>query len=911
MNRYSVLVENLDITFKIKQVYLPFLIGRIQGTSVMLRPAFRLFLFLLLVLLFQSACTTTKNTPVHRAWHNMNARYNGHFLAGEELKETIRLIEREHQEDYSRLLPVFIYPRREDTAKYAASFDKVVKRSTGVIERHTIVSPKGKVEIANACKWIDENYTMIGISNMYQQEFVPALEIFQYVNQKYPDPEAKYRGQLWIMRIYNELGSLTKTEIAIDDLKNNEAFPKKKAYTHHLALIAADCAIKRGNKSLAIEYLKEAIATTRKKKHKARYYYIMAQLYTQTGQYDDAIASYQKVLKNHPVYETVFNARISKANLYALKDGDNKAIKRELIHMSKDLKNTEYLDQIYYSLALITYKETDTATTLMYLAKSIENSTANIPKKAQAYLKRGDIYFDKQNYKVSEINYDSALAALPEDYPGYMKILDKKKTLSALVLNLNSIHTQDSLLALSKMSEKEREKAVDKMIAYLEKEELRKQEEEKIRQENAQRASSTTATTIIAPVGPSSPKLWYFYNPTTVSMGVADFNKKWGSRKLEDDWRRSQKEQSSDSSEEESEAVDPVGADSLALSEIRGLGGIQSRDYYLKTIPRTPEDLKKSEKIIIDAFYNVGVIYKEQLNNNAKSVEAFEELLKRYPDNNYQLTVYYQLYRSYLSLKNNPKAEYYKNILLDNYPDSEYAKIIRNPEYAKNLRASKSEIEDFYTQTYELYTAGNYYQALENCKRADSVYAKNDYSPLFDFIKAMSIGYTQDIKAFEVALNRVVTKHSMHPIKEKAQIILDLIKNKTLEIDSIRTDIGVADTIKNTTYYWIAIINTEQSNINKFKEKLELITQNTFTTPSLNIKTDSLNEKNKIVSVQEFADVVRAKDYYRLMESTTQLFVDLRPNTYVTMLISEYDYPLLLQNKAVENYLNLFNEKIK
>ena len=36
---------------------------------------------------------------------------------------------------------------------------------------------------------------------------------------------------------------------------------------------------------------------------------------------------------------------------------------------------------------------------------------------------------------------------------------------------------------------------------------------------------------------------WYFYNPSTVSFGAGEFTKKWGSRKLEDNWRRLDKDQ--------------------------------------------------------------------------------------------------------------------------------------------------------------------------------------------------------------------------------------------------------------------------------------------------------------------------------------------------------------------------------
>jgi tetratricopeptide (TPR) repeat protein len=893
------------MVIKIKQVYLfPFVKPMCKRNLLFL-------FFTLFLLLMYSSCTTTKNTPMRRAWHNMNARYNGYFLAGEELKENIRLIEKEYKDNYSFLLPVFMYPNKENVKAYTDNFDKSIKRATGVIERHTIITPKTKVEIANACKWIDENYTIIGIAEFYSLELVPALEVFQYVSQKYPDPEAKYRGLLWMMRLYNELGSLSKTEVLIDELKNAKDFPKKKWYKRELALIAADCYIKRGNNQQAIKSLTEAIANTKKKKYKARYNYILAQLYTQTGEYDNAIAAYKKVLKNHPIYEMVFNAKISKANLYAIKDGDSKGVKRELIQMSKDMKNVEYLDQIFYSLALITYKEKDTAATLNYLEKSIDNSTNNVMQKAQAYLKRGDVFFEKQNYITAEINYDSALAVLPEDYPGYLKIKDKKKTLSELVLNLNTIHVQDSLQALSKMSDKEREKAIDKMIAQLEKEEQRKLEEQKVKERIKQENIAAQNTTTTAPPGASA-KLWYFYNPNTVSLGVADFTKKWGPRKLEDDWRRSQKESfNTTETDNNNISVDSLNqALSSAIAEANS--NIKSREYYLKTIPATNEELIKSDNKIIDAFYNVGVIYKEQLNNNIKSAQAFEELLRRYPENKYKTTVYYYLYRSYLAMNNTDKAEYYKNILLNDYSESEYAKIIRNPDYAKNLMISKNEIEKLYSQTFQLYSSGKYSEALSNCEQAESLYSKNEYMPQFDFIKAMCIGYTQDVEVLEKELNAIIAKHPMHPVKEKAQDILDAMKKmKSSAIASIITNSQQSDSVKGSRFYWVTAVNPLKGDVAKFMEKVELVTQNAFAKQNLNIAKEIFNDSTQLVTIQTFLTIEEAKDYYMFMNNTTQVFSDLEKGTYVTFLIDSVNYPKMQQEKAVDNYLILFNEKIK
>jgi TolA-binding protein len=396
---------------------------------------------------------------------------------------------------------------------------------------------------------------------------------------------------------------------------------------------------------------------------------------------------------------------------------------------------------------------------------------------------------------------------------------------------LNIIALEDSVQRLAKMSEKDRNAAIDGMISKVEEEEKKKEEERQNELNNPPPQNQTTTTTT-----QTNNSSWYFYNPTTVSFGVAEFTKKWGSRKLEDNWRRSEKAQdilAATATNDDEEVVDSVETKNKDVVSDKGSKNKKDRSFYLKKVPLTPDAVAKSNVKIIDAYYNAGSIYKEQLLNNVKATETFEELLKRFPDNKYKISCYYQLYRTCLVMNNTTKADYYKNILLKDYPDSEYAKIIKNPSYAKDIMASKSEVEKFYAETYQLYSEGKYSAALVNCQLADTSYAKSYLIPQFDFVKALCIGRTQDINSFESALTQVVIKYPKEPVKNRAQEILDLIrKQKTPEsvaIDTLAVTSAVVDSTQakpkfifkeDGDYYWVAIIENGKGDINKFKTKL-------------------------------------------------------------------------------------------
>lgn len=852
---------------------------------------------------------------MHRGWHNMNARYNGYYYSKENIKESVKKVEKASKDDFTKIIPLFIVTTNENAKSYYSDFDKTIKKSSTVIQRHAITNKKTKEEIPNACRWIDENYMLIGKAHFYKRDFFSALEAFEYVSKKYPNPEAKYGAMLWMIRTNNEIGSLSQSEPIVDELRNAKDFPTDREYQQQLASYSADYFIKRQDYSPAIKQLTKAVAFTKNKPTRARFTYVLAQLYEKEGDTKKASMYYGMVPKLHPPYEMVFNSQINHAKLFDPESGDTKGIKRQLNRMLKDDKNIEYRDQIYYTLAEIAYKEKETPLALDYLNKSIRASVSNVTQKSLSYLKRADIYFERPDYKAAQANYDSTMTFLPKDYPDYSLIEAKKKSLTSLVINLNSIALEDSLQVLAKMDEKGRDAVIEKMIAKIEEEEKQKEEEKQnqLLQQQQNQTATNTATQ------PSSS--WYFYNPTTVNFGVAEFTKKWGSRKLEDNWRRSEKDQVMVSNvfEENGNEADSTENNGNAANGKVSSKNKKDKNYYLKSIPLTPDAIAKSNHKIVEAYYNVGSIYKEQLLNNPKSVEALEELLKRFPENKYKLASYYQLYRTYLAMNNKTKSDYYKNLILNNYPDTEYAKIITNPDFAKDIVANKSQVEKFYTETYQLYSEANYLQALANCKKADTLYSKNYLMPQFAFIKALCVGRTQDINAFEAALTQVVIKYPKEPVKDKAQEMLDLIKKQKTPVAPGTTE--PADTAKKEKpkfifketgeYYWVAIIENGKGDINKFKIKLSDANSESFSMEDLTISSVFLDINHQLISVKTFDGKDKAMNYYSFYKDNKTVFSDLEAGTYQSFIISAENYSIFYKDKNVEEYQQFFSQNFK
>lgn len=852
-----------------------------------------------------------------RGWHNMNARYNGMFNSNENQKEAIKKVEKANKDNFTTLLPLFVYPNDENAKNFFNDFDNSIKKSSIVISRHVIMNPKTKMEIPNACRWIDENYMLIGKSHLYKRDLFSALEAFEYVSKIYPQPKAKYIGKLWMIRADNEIGSYSLSEELIDEIRSAKDFPKDRSYAREFALVSADLYIKRGDYPQAIKQLTRAVALTRKKITKARYIYILAQLNEKVGDTQKASMYYSMVPKYHPNYDMEFSARINHARFYDVSQGGSKVIKKQLLKMLKDDKNVDYQDQIYYALAEIANKEGDMPTAMDYLASSIKTSTTNTSQKALSYLKRGDIYFDQPEYKKAQANYDSAMTFLPKDYPNYQAIETKSKSLNDLVTNLNVIAHEDSMQVMARMSDSERDKAIEKLIKQEEEDARKAEEASKLEKEKILSATPVTGT----PVGGTTSGSWYFYNPTAVAFGAGEFKKKWGNRKLEDNWRRSEKELVLTADQDADQAKDSTKMNNNSSSETETAGNTKDKNYYLSQIPLTADALAVSNVKILDAYYNAGSIYKEQLMNNQKSVETLEELLKRFPENKYRLSSYYQLYRTNLTMNNQTRADYYKNLLLTNYPDSEYAKLIKNPDYAKDINANKSVVERFYSETYQLYSDAKYAEVIQNCVTAEQQYSKSALIPQFSFLKALSIGRTQDINAFEGALIQVVEKYPKSPVKEKAQEILEMIKKQKTPTSSTEVS-AKADSVKAVVnskfifnesgeYYWVLIAENGKGDIDGFKIKLSKSNQELFSTLNIGISDMFLDGGHQLIMVKSFTGKIEAMKYYNIMRTRRDTFLDLKEGTYQMFAISAENFSVFYKDKNVDEYQQFFSQNYK
>lgn len=863
-----------------------------------------LFFSSLLAALFTiHSCSTKKNTFVTRSYHNVTSRYNGYYYASEIIKETRQRIEKAHIDDYSSILPMFIYADNKSVKNYYQELDKAIQKTSLVIKRHTITDRKEN-EIPGAVKWIDDNYLVLGKARFYKREFFDALVAFEYVAKTYKKDENRFRAMLWMIRTHNELLTLSQSGPLIDKLRNDKEFPKK--FQQELSALAADYYIRRGDYDNAIKELTKAITLTKKRKTKARFTFILAQLHEETGNVKKASQLYSQVIRLKPAYEMVFNARMKRASLYDATAGSSKELKKQLLRMVKDDKNIEYLDQIYYALAQIEEKEKNIFGpngAMEYLRLSVRNSTVNAKQKAIAYLKLADISFEAEEYKAAQAYYDSTMTVLPKDFPNYEAIASKKKNLTGLVQNLNTIAFEDSVQRLAKDSVL-LEATIASILEQVEEEERRAQEEKFFQNNNFNQLPGTGSD---AMQGAST---FTLYNPAQAAFNISEFTKRWGSRPLEDNWRRGNRETPDMLSIEEDNLGGNTGPVDTLIKPV--VNDRKKREYYLQNIPFTVQEMEKSNARIIEAYYNAGAIYKEQLLNNEKAAETFEELLKRFKENKHKLSTYYQLYRLYTAMGNQQKADYYKNILVNDYPSTEFARLIKNPDYAKQTEASKSEVEDAYGSVLAAFNQGRYAEVITEADAAIKKYPKNFLMPKFDFLKAMAIGKTQGVDAYVKALKEIVVKYPKDEVKPKAEEILAILSKTGTEAGNNNgqpTESNAASIYSYTPeaeHFVVIVANSKKINLGQLKTKISDFNSQFYSMATFNIGQVGFQGDNQMITIKTFENAKKAMDYFTTLRENSEVFKGITPDNFKLFVISSNNYSVLYNDKDLQKYLDFF-----
>lgn len=891
---------------------------------------------LILVFFVGSGCSTKKNTGLTRFYHGLTTKYNILFNGTESYKEGVKKYEESYLDDYSQVLPIFKYGDEELAAGTKPQMDRTIEKSTKSIKLHSITKKpdQTKTEMSEKDKafyskneyniYIDDSYLVMGKAFFFQADYESANRIFEFIIKQYDEEKTKYLAYNWLVRSNVQLKDFREAQTIINFLISDIDYPEKLNYQLNLTL--ADFYLKQQKFSEAEPYVAEALKFVKKKKEKIRLTFIYGQLQEALKKPKEASILYEAVIKMNPTYEMAFNAKIKRATLFT--GGKSaKSIKAELLDMLKDDKNIEYQDQIYFALGDIEMKNNNVSQAIVYYQKSAKTSVNNTNQKALSYLALANIFFSRTDYIESQAYFDSAVVSLDVDFPGYTELSRKNTYLSKLVKNLKEVEFQDSVQMVAAMTETERNQFIQKIIQDLRNKELAELE----RQRNQELSGSNDfdrVNTRSINSGSESGK-WYFYNPSAKSFGQPEFKKRWGTRKLEDNWRRKNKQIGGIEQIAESEFNDEFIDNKVGLDK-------KSPEYYLVDLPLTDSAMVKSHLKIQAALFNVGEVYRNDLKDYSKAIEAYKELIERYPDSEYKVPAYYSMYKVYSAQGDNNQVDVYKNMIVRNYPDSKYAKVLIDPNYFKQFEQEELERKEHYSKSLDLYKQSKFSEVIRRCNVALNKDTKSEYTPKYRYLRALAMGEVYGISVLKSELEKVSADFRTDPVAKSSEDLLASIKEnelKNLKDIGIKTKADTSvqkDSMKDEiaqktieeiekiysynpeTKYYLAVVISKEADVNQLMFNIINFNLDFYIQENYDIENKEFNEFFTLISVKQFKNSKSGMEYYQKLNiEQERVFTDIKSSDYQYFIISETNLTKLFEEKMIRDYLLFFNKNFQ
>lgn len=761
------------------------------------------FVFLTIALIL-TGCSTQKNTAQSRWWHAFNAKYNTYYngtlayIDGSLEKET------GNKDNYTEQIPLYTVSNKNSREIGKANFDRAIEKCEKAIHQHSIKRrpewTKNRRKTAKDIEWLSRReynpflwkaWMLMGRSQFHQGDFESAAATFSYMSRLYATQPAIYgKARAWLAKCYIEQNWNYDAEDVIRNmLRDSIHWRAQKEWDYTFA----DYYIHTGNAEQAIPYLRKVISHEMRRKQKAREWYLMGQLQASIGNKKEAYKAFRHVIHQNPPYELAFNARIAMTEVMA-KDNAGKMISR-LKRMAASDNNKEYQDQIYYAIGNIHLSRKDTLQAITAYEKGNQKSTRNGIEKGVLLLHLGDLYWIKEKFSDARRCYGEAIGLLDKDRKDYQQLANRSKVLDELVPYTDAVQLQDSLQQLARMSEKERNAAIDRVIDALKKKEKeernRKAEEEAestLRQDGGNFANNNNFASSNSPqknnensANTPANGQWYFYSPLTISQGKAQFQKLWGKRDNVDNWQRINKtvvanaagaEEMTDE-QRDSLAQAAEQEELLKQTSDSAVNDPHRREYYLAQIPFTPEQLAESNKLLEDGLYHAGVIFKDKLDNLPLSRKSLLRLVNNHPDYAHLDDAYYHLYLLYSRERKPEMAQTYLQKLKAEYPESQWTTLLSDPYYAENAKRGVQIEDSLYTLTYQAFRDGEYDKVERNAQISRNRFPDGANRDKFLFIGGLSKLNDGDIKSCLADLKEVVSKYPDSRLSEMAGMIIN------------------------------------------------------------------------------------------------------------------------------------------
>jgi hypothetical protein len=751
-----------------------------------------------------------KYTLGRRAYQNTVSQFNYLFHAEIELDEIIQKARDQHEDDFTELLPFYDYDL-SITAK--ESIDSIIYRCNANIVLHDLRS-----------NYVDDAYLVLAKAYLFHKNFDTAASILQFINYSFFEKEdgadlpigsnlnkpgkfsiaspennrawenknVRNESMIWQARTYFEAGEINEGISLLQLLKTDAGFPKRLqpflyeqlAFGYYLS----------GMNDSAANYLIKGLDNAKDPLTKARWSFLIAQLYEKEQKIDLAYNWFRKAgsIVSNPViavYASIYMASID-ANR-----GEKswESLANALERLIKKDKYAAFADIIYYEMAQLALRNQSITKANQWLIASIQKNEKNTKLKQKTLVQLGAINYKIDQFSVAKIAYEN-LNDLLKTFPNYDEITLRKKWMDKIA-NLNELITNEDSLqmiyAAPKIAQESMAKQWQKRTAL-----LKSQEKNLFSDPNKKTAASdninknnqsnNTGYSFGNAFGNTTTKQdsksdFYFDNPQNVSMGITNYIKKWGDRPNVDNWRRKTTIQLARVSQVNTN-IDSTQA-SMQLNTAQVVNkSIKSTSQEKDTAEKLSIQLIQTETDLIQSKNNwnnnslsIAKIFLYELNDFEKALPRYQAVIQNDIEPSTTESALLDLASHYLHIGQLTTSDSLIALITKQFPEGIY---VQKKKAKENLDRIDKNSAEAYKAAYFLAQIGDWDQFGTQMEEAQKQFKGTKWNTPYQFLKVkMFAQLGKDSLAIEFC-NEIIAQNKSESIKAKAKNIITEINNR-------------------------------------------------------------------------------------------------------------------------------------
>ena len=764
----------------------------------------------------ETSNTGKKIKKPRRFVQDVITHYNFFFNANVKLNTVIARAKAQNRDDYTRLLPFYNYSL-DATASQKKELDSVIYKCTMGILIHDTRND-----------WIDNLYMLIGKTYYLKKDFDSAYITFQFINyafapkeddgydipigsnanaddggsnnivstkeksnilrKAFSTPPSRNEALIWKIRTYLAKDQFPEASGLIEVLRRDPQFPPR--LQPSLQEVRSLWFYKQNMYDSAAFYLERALPAAENNEEKARWEYLIAQLYERVDNSYQSKTFYERVVRH--TYDPVLEIYARLNSIRQNKEGGDDFIAKNiqaLVSMAKKDRYEPYRDIIYYTAAQMELERKNRPGAENFLLLCIKSAGGNGTQRNKAFLQLANLSFEDKKYKAAKNYYDSLNIIELGSISDISWLPERKAGLAIIVTQLLILERQDSLQRIAALPPDQRDAYVRKLARTLRKQQGLKDED----QSEPSTGSSFNNPNAPAPdlfsTGSGSAD-WYFNNSSLKAKGYNDFKTKWGTRPNVDNWQLSSlvKQQQLTRAAEKTATPDLAGNGKGA-----GLVGPPKIDFksLMANLPLTPEKMKKLTDSVDNALFALGKAYQEGISDYQSAITTYESLLTKAPDYPREEDILFNLYYCYKKVGDEANAARILALMKQKYPKSRLTGKATNPDSVESAGNSlKINATHQYEKIYNSFIEGRFQEALAQKKTADSLYGDKYWTPQLLYIESVYYIRNREDQRAIATLTDITTKYPKTPMAAKAANLIDVLRRRK-QIEEYLTNLQV------------------------------------------------------------------------------------------------------------------------